>query len=161
MDKGYLLEIRELERKIDTEKAYLIYEDTFGIVRDFLGQVALDSSNLDEWQIGDEARSAARSYLEISYGYSRGNVSALKLKDSKIQAWGDIDRFPESDGKLIRLVLSSLWDKQGYLDSVDSDMQDNYFSTVLVLAYRLDSKLGRAFREFVERDQRLKDCRII
>ena len=148
MNQDFLAEVQELERRIDIEEAYLNFDDTFGVIRDFFKHVVLELSNLNELKINDEAKNRAIFLLDESCRYDE--LSDDQRKHLRVVAWQDVERFSEKNSKLIRLLLCSLWDKQGYLHSVATDMQDNFFTTILSFSYELDRKLGMKFRDFVE-----------
>jgi hypothetical protein len=150
MDKNYLQEIRKLESKIDIEKAYLSYEDTFSVIRDFFKTIILSESLIQELKIGEAAKKRADLYIKKSDDYTKKIISEDEFNSQMAEAWGDFKLLPNLDQKLIRLILCCLIGKRGYLESVSRDMQDNYISLILVLSYRLAPKLGKIFREFLE-----------
>lgn len=150
MDKDYLLEIRQLEKNINLEQAYLNYEDTFSVIRDFFKTVILSKSCIDELNISKNARDKANFYMEKSDNYTNKIISEDEFNSQMAEAWGDFRLFTGSDQRLMRLILCCLFGKEEYLKSVDTDMQDNYLGLILVLSYELNQKFGKIFREFVE-----------
>jgi hypothetical protein len=148
MTESYLAEIRLLESSVDIENAQLCFENTFEVIRQFISDVISNASELNRLSIGSEARMRASYYLEKSMEFD--SIPEGERKDIARQAWSDTRVFTERDSRLISLVMCCLWEKGDYLHDVDTCMQDNYFATVLISAYQLDPKLGRAFREFVE-----------
>ena len=159
MDRGYLQDIKHLESKIDIEEAYIDFEATFEAIRDFFASNVLDASNLHIWGIGQEARDRACFYLDRSFDYQKGRITEEDLPAIQTDAWRDFERFHGADKRLIRLILCCLVGKQAYLHSVDTDMQDNYLSLILVLAFELDEKLGSEFAKFVERHPAMQKYR--
>lgn len=150
MDKGYLIEIRKLEKKIDLEEAYLNYEDTFSVIRDFFKEIILLKSNIDNLKISKIAEERAQFYIKKSDDYTNKVITEDEFDLQMAEAWGDFRLLTGSDQRLMRLILCCLFGKQDYLKSVDRDMQDNYLSLILVLSYELDQKFGKIFREFIE-----------
>jgi hypothetical protein len=150
MNNYYILELNNLKENIDIETAYLNYEDTFSVIRDFFKKVILSPSNLKDLGISTTAAEKSIFFIGKSYDYENGKISENELTSLQTEAWGDFKSFINSDKNLVRLVLCCLTGKKKYLTSVDNDMQDNYIGLILVLAYELHSKFGKEYREFIE-----------
>ena len=148
MDKGYLPEIHQLEKKINLEEAYLSYEDTFSLIRDFFKTIIL--SNLDALKISEKTTSKIKFYIGKSDAYADGLISEAEINSQMAEAWGDFKSLADSDQKLMRLILCCLIGKEKYLKSVDEDMQDDYISMILILSYKLHQRFGKIFKEFVQ-----------
>lgn len=159
--RSYVQDIRDLEKLVDIERAYLNFSDTFEVLRDFFSIIILNTSNLNSWGIGDEARHRASIYLKASVDYSNQALSEADLSSLKIDAWSDYEHFQGGDKKLIRLILCCLTGEKSYLHSVDTDMQDNYFSLILALAFELDEKLGGTFKTFVVQHPAMQKYRCV
>jgi hypothetical protein len=159
MNIGYLKEIEILERKIDIEEAYLNFDDTFEVIREFLKNIVLSGPSQKKFKFSGKAIERAIYYINKSCDYPQ-KVSENDFLAIKQNAWVDIENFSGLDSKLIRLVLCSLSGEKAYLHSVETDMQDDYISTFLVLAYELSPELGHNFREFVEAHPRMQKYRV-
>lgn len=158
---GHIQYIRDLENSIDIERAYLDFYDTFEVIRNFFERTILNASYLSSLGVRDEARHRATIYLKASLDYGSGVISDADIYHLKLDAWRDFESFQGVDRRLIRLILCCLATEESYLRSANTDMQDNYFSLILALAFELDEKLGGTFKTFVVQHRAMQKYRCV
>lgn len=159
MEPEYMGQIRLLEDVVDIDRAYLSYEVTLGVIWEFFTEVVLETSHLNKLNIGEEAHIRSKAYASSFRDYHNRNISEENLRAIRVDAWRDFERFQGADKKLIRLILCCLVVKRDYLLSVDTDMQDNYFVLIAVLAFELDEQLAGVFTRFIEKHLSMQDFR--